>query len=68
MVMCMDESLRPEACRLAQRLRAMGRRVDVVLEDKRMKWAFKVRCFTGRGGWSSPADLGWYGLVLLFSK
>jgi hypothetical protein len=40
--MSMDESLRPQACAIAQRLRAAGRRVDLVLEDKKMKWAFKV--------------------------
>ncbi len=41
-VMAMDESLRPVACGVAARLRKQGRVVDLVLEPKRMKWAFKV--------------------------
>ena len=44
--MAMDPALRPAACAIAARLRGAGRRVDLVLEDKRMKWAFKV----GGGG------------------
>ncbi|WIA31672.1 hypothetical protein OEZ86_002583 [Tetradesmus obliquus] len=40
-IMVMDESLRPAACGIAARLRAAGRRVDVILEAKKMKWAFK---------------------------
>lgn len=44
-VMAMDEGLRPVACGVAARLRKQGRVVDLVLEPKRMKWAFKV------GGW-----------------
>lgn len=51
----MDESLRPNACAIAQRLRSTGRRVDLVLEDKRFKWAFKVGQaffgFVGVGVW-----------------
>ncbi len=50
--MSMDESLRPHACTIAQRLRRAGRRVDLVLEDKKMKWAFKV------GGSMRPWLLG----------
>lgn len=42
LVMAMDETLRPAACTIAAKLRAAGRRVDVVLESKRLKWAFKV--------------------------
>lgn len=41
LIMVMDESLRPQACTMAAKLRRMGRTVDVVLENKRMKWAFK---------------------------
>lgn len=37
----MDEALRPAANGVAARLRRAGRSVDVVLESKRMKWAFK---------------------------
>lgn len=40
-VMCMDGALRAVACKAAARLRAAGRRVDVVLEERKMKWAFK---------------------------
>eukprot|EP00882_Tetradesmus_deserticola_P021915 GHRQ01023758.1.p2 GENE.GHRQ01023758.1~~GHRQ01023758.1.p2 ORF type:complete len:148 (-),score=23.49 GHRQ01023758.1:391-834(-) len=40
-VMVMDESLRPAACGVAARLRSSGRRVDVILEAKKMKRAFK---------------------------
>jgi hypothetical protein len=43
LVVAMDETLRPEAAALAQRLRRAGRSVDLVLESKRMKWVFKVR-------------------------
>ena len=41
MVMAMDEELRPQACDIAARLRGAGRSVDLVLESKKMKWAFK---------------------------
>ena len=41
MVMVMDESLRSEACSVAAKLRSAGRAVDLVLEPKKMKWAFK---------------------------
>lgn len=40
-VMAMDEDLRPAACTVAAKLRAAGRSVDLVLEPKKMKWAFK---------------------------
>jgi len=40
-VLVMDEALRAAACGVAARLRAAGRRVDLVLEAKKMKWAFK---------------------------
>lgn len=41
LVVPLDESLRPQAATLAARLRASGRAVDLVLEPKRLKWAFK---------------------------
>lgn len=40
-VFCFGAGLRPVAAQAAARLRAAGRRVDVVLESKKMKWAFK---------------------------
>lgn len=51
LVLAMDESLRPAACEAATRLRAAGRKVDLVLEPgRKMKWAFKVaeRCNAAR--------------------
>ena len=42
--MVMDQALRPEACRLATRLRFNGQSVDVVLEQRKMKQVFKVGC------------------------
>lgn len=50
MVMSLDGSLRGAACGVAARLRGQGRKVDLVLEDKRMKWAFKQaeRCGASR--------------------
>lgn len=42
MVLVMDEALRPAACGVAARLRSVGRCVDLVLEPKKMKWAFKA--------------------------
>lgn len=56
MVMVMDEGLRAEACSIAARLRAAGRAVDLVLEPKKMKWAFKQaeRCVPSR----AYSDLG----------
>ena len=40
-VIALSEDLRPAAMSVAARLRASGRSVDLVLEDKRMKWAFR---------------------------
>ncbi|EFN51962.1 hypothetical protein CHLNCDRAFT_56349 [Chlorella variabilis] len=50
LVMAQEEGLRAEATALAARLRAAGRRVDLVLEPKRIKWAFKQaeRCSAAR--------------------
>ena len=42
-MVAMDEALRPAAIAAAQRLRSAGRRVDLLLEPKKMKWVFKVR-------------------------
>ena len=42
-MVAMDEALRPAAVAAAQRLRRAGRRVDLLLEPKKMKWVFKVR-------------------------
>lgn len=54
-----DEALRTAATAVAARLRSAGRRVDLVLEPKRLKWAFKQaeRCNAGRFvcGYSSAA-------------
>jgi histidyl-tRNA synthetase len=47
LVVSSDESLRPAAMSVAQRLRASGRTVDLVLEDKRLKWAFRHAERTG---------------------
>ena len=57
MVMAQEESLRPQATAIAQRLRSAGRRVDLVLEGKRMKWAFKQaeRCNSGGCWWGGAA-------------
>ena len=51
-MLAQSEALRPEATAVAQRLRRAGRRVDLVLEDKKMKWAFKV----GRGSCLACAE------------
>ncbi|KAG2489681.1 hypothetical protein HYH03_011790 [Edaphochlamys debaryana] len=40
-VVPLDAALRPAASGIATRLRRAGRRVDLVLEAKKMKWAFK---------------------------
>jgi histidyl-tRNA synthetase len=40
-VFAFDASLRPAAVEVAQRLRRKGRSVDLVLEDRKMKWAFR---------------------------
>ena len=37
----LDEALRPAAAAAAAALRAAGRRVDLVLEAKKMKWVLK---------------------------
>ena len=42
-MVAIDEALRPAAIAAAQRLRGAGRRVDLLLEPKKMKWVFKVR-------------------------
>jgi len=42
LVVVMDEGLREHASGIAQQLRRAGRRVDLVLESKKMKWVFKV--------------------------
>jgi histidyl-tRNA synthetase len=49
-VVPLDAALRPAACGLAARLRAAGRSVDVVLDERRMKWVFKhaERCGASR--------------------
>lgn len=36
-VLCLDEDVRPVACRVASSLRAKGRAVDLVLEGKKLK-------------------------------
>lgn len=41
-VVALDEALRPAASGLAQGLRRKGRTVELVMEAKKMKWAFKV--------------------------
>ncbi|MBM47313.1 MAG: histidine--tRNA ligase [Euryarchaeota archaeon] len=46
-VVSRDEGLRPAAMSVAQRLRASGRAVDLVLEEKRLKWAFRHAERTG---------------------
>lgn len=43
MVVALDEGLRPVASGVAQGLRRAGRKVELVMEAKKMKWAFKVR-------------------------
>ena len=59
MVMVMDEGLRAEACGIAARLRAAGRAVDLVLEPKKMKWAFKQaeRCVLSMGYYGRRGSL-----------
>lgn len=43
LVVVLGESLRSQGSAISQRLRKAGRRVDLVLEAKKMKWVFKVR-------------------------
>lgn len=40
-IVALDEGLRPQASGVAYGLRRAGRRVELVLESKKMKWAFK---------------------------
>lgn len=49
-VAVMDESLRPAACGVAAKLRASGRRVELLLEPRKMKGVFKAaeRCGAAR--------------------
>lgn len=42
----MDESLRPVAGQVVQLLRRNGRKVDLALDSRKMKWAFKVLCIS----------------------
>jgi hypothetical protein len=44
-VVALDESLRAASAGVAQKLRRAGRSVELVLEAKKMKWAFKVGIF-----------------------
>ena len=46
-VIPLDKSLRHSAMAVASKLRASGRSVDLVLDDKRMKWAFRHAERTG---------------------
>ena len=46
-VIAIDDNLRSAAMSVATKLRASGRLVDLVLEDKRMKWAFRHAERTG---------------------
>ena len=46
-VIAINEDLRSAAMSVATKLRASGRSVDLVLEDKRMKWAFRHAERTG---------------------
>lgn len=46
-VFSMDESLRGAAMEVSSKLRGAGRRVDLVLESKKMKWVFKHAERTG---------------------
>lgn len=41
-IVALDEGLRPAASGVAHGLRRLGRRVELVMEAKKMKWAFKV--------------------------
>jgi histidyl-tRNA synthetase len=46
-VMSLGEELRSAAISVASKLRSSGRSVDLVLDDKRMKWAFRHAERTG---------------------
>ena len=54
LVIVLDESLRTSASSIGQKLRRAGRRVDLVLEAKKMKWVFKV-CATAACSLSSQS-------------
>ena len=41
-MVALDEALRPGACGVALGLRRRGRKVELVMEARKMKWAFKV--------------------------
>lgn len=58
LVMAQEEGLRAAATGVAQRLRDAGRRVDLVLEPKRLKWAFKQAERCNAGGWVGGRDQG----------
>jgi hypothetical protein len=49
-VVALDESLRATANSVTMRLRRAGRSVDLVLEQKKMKWALKVSSVSGASG------------------
>ena len=48
-VFCFDPDLRKPAMRIAAQLRQRGRSVDLILEAKKMKWAFKHADQAGAG-------------------
>jgi histidyl-tRNA synthetase len=48
-VFSFSEDLRPHAMRIASRLRGLGRSVDLVLEPKKAKWAFRHADRSGAG-------------------
>ena len=60
-VLAMDEALRPAASGLALQLRRQGRVVDLVMEQRKMKWAFKVRQGWAEMGWAGQGRAGWCG-------
>ena len=64
LVIVLDESLRASASSIAQKLRKAGRRVDLVLEAKKMKWVFKV-CATDVCNLRSQWRMACFGLTLL---
>lgn len=41
MVFALDDALKPAAAGVATKLRTAGRKVELVLESKKMKWALK---------------------------
>lgn len=52
LVVPQDEALRGAATALAARLRAAGKSVDLVLEPKKLKWAFRQAERVGAGAWA----------------